>query len=145
MRRITAVAAGLLLGLVSMWMLTAHAQTAPEVLFVALGEQSDSGQTGWAMLTAKRDQTEVVVALNPGNDESKLMIIHTGSCNSRFAPDSLGPLAYELTNLVGGASVTMVGATLDSLRSGFFAINSHKRASRRCTPPAETSRSRPMP
>ena len=93
-----------------------------EVLLVALGEQNGSGQTGWASLTANGERTEVVVSIGRGDVESELVHIHSGSCGG----DTLGGVAHGLTRLVGGASVTTVGASLASLRTGDFAINSHK-------------------
>lgn len=50
---------------------------------------------------------------------SKLNHIHTGSCSD------LGGLAYGLTNMAAGTSVTTVDATQASLSGGGFAINLH--------------------
>ena len=91
-------------------------------LLIILGEQNGSGQTGWAALTAKDDQTEVVLMLLPGTVESELVHIHSGVCGN----DTLGGVVHGLSNIAGGASATTVDATLTSLRAGNFAINSHK-------------------
>ena len=93
-----------------------------DVLLVALNEQNGSGQTGWAMLTANGAQTGVSVTLAAGAVESELIHVHSGSCGN----DTLGGVAYGLTNLAGGMSVTTVNASLASLRTGNFAINSHQ-------------------
>ncbi len=94
-----------------------------DVLLIALGEQSDSGQTGRAVLTAKGSQTVVVVNVGLGNVESELIHIHSGSCGA----DALGGVVNGLTRIAGGVSVTTVDATLASLRTGGFAINSHQK------------------
>lgn len=92
----------------------------PNLAF-SLGELNDSGQTGWASLTAKGSQTEVVLALNPGSKASELVHIHDGQCAT------LGGVAQALSSFTGGAegSVTTVDATLDSLLTGGFAVNAH--------------------
>ena len=96
--------------------------TEADSLTVALKEQNDSGQTGWATLTAKGAQTEVVLAVLPGALESELVHIHSGVCGN----DTLGPVIHGLASIAGGASVTTVDASLSSLRTGDFAINSHQ-------------------
>ncbi len=87
-----------------------------------LDELEDSGQTGTATLTAVGDTTLVELTLSAGASETELVHIHTGQCG-----DTLAGVAHALTNFVGGdgASVTAVDATLDSLLTGGFAINSH--------------------
>ena len=94
-----------------------------QALLIMLNEQNSSGQTGWATLTARGDQTVVALDLSSGTLETELVHIHTGSCG-----DTLGGVAHGLNSFVdgSGSSVTTVGATLDSLRSGGFAINSHQ-------------------
>ena len=88
----------------------------------SLGELDESGQTGWASLTAMGNQTEVILSLSSGSSESELVHIHTGQCG-----DTLGGVAHPLSSFTGGggSSVTTVEATLDSLRSGGFAVNAH--------------------
>ena len=84
---------------------------------MALQEQSNSGQTGIAALTARGDKTEVVLLATAGI--SKANHIHSGTC------DSLGGVVYPLTDMADGVSVTSVDATLVSLQAGSFAINLH--------------------
>ena len=92
-------------------------------LLISPGEQDDSGQTGWAALTAKGEQTEVVLHVGVGAVESELVHIHSGTCGR----DTLGSVEHALTNIAGGASASTVNASLASLRTGDFAINSHKK------------------
>ena len=91
-------------------------------LFIILGEQNESGQTGWAALTDKGDDTEVVLKVLPGVFTSVLVHIHSGSCGN----DTLGPIAQGLFDIDKGVSTTTVPISLANLRSGNFAINSHK-------------------
>ena len=93
-----------------------------DALGIILGEQNSSGQSGWATLTARGSQTEVVVTLLPGTVESELVHIHSGACGN----DTLGGVVHGLSNIAGGTSTTTVDATLASLRTGGFAINSHQ-------------------
>jgi hypothetical protein len=52
---------------------------------------------------------------------SNLVHIHSGQCG-----DSLGGVAYGLSNFVDGLSVTLVeGVSLDSILTGDFAVNAH--------------------
>ena len=96
-----------------------------ETLSIILKEENGSGQTGSATLTAKGDQTEVVLSLPSGNLETELVHIHAGSCGA----DTLGGVEHGLTRFVDGSgfSVTTVDAPLSSLRTGDFAVNSHKK------------------
>ncbi|PKB72472.1 MAG: hypothetical protein BZY87_00005, partial [SAR202 cluster bacterium Io17-Chloro-G6] len=89
-------------------------------LTIALREMNDSGQTGFATLTARGEQTEVVVSATFGI--SALAHIHEGSCQT------LGDVAYGLSDTSGTVSSTTVDATLDLLTSGEFAINLHSAA-----------------
>ena len=84
---------------------------------IALSEMNDSGQTGIAILTARGDKTEVVLLATAGISQANH--IHTGSCKN------LGSVAYPLTDMANGRSVTTVDVTLASLRTGGFAINLH--------------------
>ena len=96
----------------------------PDVLAIALGEDHDSGQSGRATLTAVGNKTVVVLDLSEGAMETELVHIHSGSCGD----DTLGGVVHGLSSFVGGSgtSVTNLGATLASLRTGEFAINTHK-------------------
>lgn len=90
---------------------------------VELSPQSDSGQSGEAILTpVDGDATQVVVELSGGPDNAQPAHIHTGTC------DELGGVAHPLTDLEGGSSETQVEVSLDELQSGQFAINAHQSA-----------------
>ena len=82
------------------------------------------GQSGSATLTASGSMTEVILDLSAGALQAELVHIHTGQCG-----DTLGGVAHPLASFVGGSgsSVTTVDAPLDSLRTGDFAINAHKK------------------
>ena len=94
-----------------------------EPVTFALDELNASGQSGTATLTAIGDTTVVSLTLSIGALETELVHIHTGQCG-----DTLAGVAHPLTNFVGGsgASVTTVDASLDSLLTGGFAVNSHQ-------------------
>ncbi|HEU0020987.1 MAG TPA: hypothetical protein VFR55_04845 [Dehalococcoidia bacterium] len=97
--------------------------TAPaDLLTVVLNQDNDSGQNGWANLTAKGDQTEVILYLPPGDLETEAVHIHSGQCG-----DALGGVVHPLTSFVDGAgfSVTTIDVAVASLRTGDFAINTH--------------------
>ena len=90
---------------------------------VPLDEQNDSGQSGWATVTSRGDDTEVVLWISPGTMETEAVHIHAGACGT-----DLGGVARSLTSFVGGSgtSATLVaGVTLSDLNAGTFAINSH--------------------
>ena len=100
-------------------------ETAPaNLLTLVLNEDNDSGQTGWANLTAKGDQTEVILLLSPGDLETESAHIHSGRCG-----DALGGVAHPLTSFVDGAgfSITTLEVEMASLLNGDFAINTHKK------------------
>ena len=90
-----------------------------EQIAVGLGELNDSGQTGVAVLTAMGTQTQVTISASALPD-SQPVHIHNGSC------DNLGGVAYALTNVVDGASTTVVDVSLAELRASLFAINAHQ-------------------
>ena len=91
-------------------------------IVIPLGGMNDSGQRGWATLTANGVQTDVAVALSAGALESELIHIHQGSCAN------LGGVDHPLTSFVDGAgdSITTVAASLSSLRNGNQTINIHE-------------------
>ena len=90
---------------------------------INLSEMNDSGQSGWATLNAKGEQTEVVLNLSAGAIETELVHIHEGQC------DTLGGVAHALTSFAdgSGSSVTLVDASVASLLTGGFAVNAHKK------------------
>ena len=89
---------------------------------IALNEQNDSGQSGTATLTVRDDKTQVILNISAGDLETELVHIHDGPC------DDLSGVVHPLTSFVdgSGASSTLVDASLASLRSGGFAVNSHQ-------------------
>ncbi|MCH8196099.1 MAG: hypothetical protein IIB12_08490 [Chloroflexi bacterium] len=88
---------------------------------IALGELNDSGQSGKATLTARGDETEVVIDIAAGAaGVAQPIHIHEGTC------DTLGGVSFALTSLADGKSTTIVPTTLTSLHAGKFAINGHK-------------------
>ena len=93
-----------------------------DVLLVALNEMNGSGQSGYAMLVADDDQTDVSLSLSTGTLQSELVHIHSGSC------DELGGVEHGLTNFAGGSggSETKVAVELSTLTSGAFAVNAHE-------------------
>ena len=92
-----------------------------DVLLIALREQNSSGQSGWAALTARGPDTEVVLSLAKGTMESRAVHIHTGACGP-----TLGGVVHPLTGFADGSSTTLLaGVSLDSVRTGAFAINAH--------------------
>lgn len=86
-------------------------------LSIALKEQNTSGQTGYATLTAKGEQTEVVLRATTASPKANH--IHTGT------RATLGAVVNPLTNMADGRSVTSLTVTLDPLRTGAFAVNLH--------------------
>ena len=82
-----------------------------DTVTIALNEQSDSGQSGWATLSTRGSDTEVVLSLSSGEMESKLVHIHEGSCG-----DTLGGVLHGLTDFSDGTSVTLLkGVTMERL------------------------------
>lgn len=95
---------------------------AQESVTIPLGEQSGSGQSGTAVLTAMGNQTRVVVTLsNPPAGVAQPAHIHEGTCAN------LNPKPrYPLQSLMDGRSETVVDVPLTDLLAGQFAINVHK-------------------
>ena len=90
---------------------------------IVLGEQNSSGQTGTAVLNAWGSFTNVSLNLASGSSETELVHIHEGQC----APADLGGVAHALTSFESGSgtSVTNIEASLSSLLTGAFAVNTH--------------------
>ena len=90
-------------------------------IIVPLDALNDSGQSGVAVLMGKGDTVEIVVDISPGAaDVPQPIHIHAGSC------DTLGDVAFALSNVVNGRSVTTVEASLAEITTGGFTINGHK-------------------
>ncbi len=98
---------------------------APTSQSIPINVKPHSGQiqSGTAVLTAKGEETEVVLNLSAGPAGAGIeqpVHIHSGSCAT------LGGVVHPLTNLKGGKSTTTVKAKLDTITTGKFAINAHK-------------------
>ena len=95
--------------------------TQKDVVTIAMVELNSSGQSGTATLVANGSSTDVAVVVTPGAAGVDQPIhIHASTCNT------LGGVEYPLTSAVNGMSLTSVDVTLESLRSGDFAVNLHK-------------------
>lgn len=95
------------------------------ISIVTLNAQNGSGESGQATLTSiDATHTRVEVTLSGGPaDVPQPAHIHDGSCAN------LNPVPkYPLTNVVNGASTTIVPVALTDLLGGKFAINVHKSA-----------------
>jgi hypothetical protein len=98
-----------------------------DVVVVPIHQQSDSGVSGTATLSAEGDKTKVVLDLKTGSPTAgarpRPAHIHEGSC------ENLDPSpAYGLAGVKGGASSTTVDAKLAELLDGGYAVNVHKSA-----------------
>jgi hypothetical protein len=103
-------------------MLLAACQPARASTTLALSEDSGSGVTGSITLTdAGAGRTRVEIKVDPRGYLDMPAHIHPGTCDA-LVPQPKFPLA----NVRGGASVTVVPASLAELRAGGLAINLHK-------------------
>jgi hypothetical protein len=110
-----------LLAVLASTLLAAPVSAATNALSVPLSAQYGSGESGTATLSQVNGDVKVVVAIPNGPAGPQPAHIHSGNCSS------LGGVAYALTSLVSGASVTVVkGITIDQLLAGKYAINVHK-------------------
>jgi hypothetical protein len=91
---------------------------------ITLSEQSDSGESGTAVLVESNGEVTVTLStVGFEEDVSQPAHIHLGSC-----PD-VGAIAYPLTNVLNGESVTVLDVTFDQLGSELpLGINVHKSA-----------------
>ncbi|MCR4325344.1 MAG: CHRD domain-containing protein [Patescibacteria group bacterium] len=99
-------------------------QEAPQAIIVSLGEQNDSGMSGFANLTAVEGSTNVVLTLT-GAPEGVVQPahIHTGSCAE------IGGVVYPLEFPVNGVSETTLAVSLDAILGQLpLALNVHKSA-----------------
>jgi hypothetical protein len=95
---------------------------AGESVTIELQEQSASGQTGTATLTADGQRTtRVLLELENGTADPQPAHIHPGGCAD------LDPTPkHALENVVDGRSETVVQAPLSELTGGGLAINVHE-------------------
>ena len=110
---VVAALAALSLSLVS-------AQESVRVTMSALG---GSNQTGTATLTARGNQTEVVVDITAGAaGVAQPAHIHEGRCAA------VGGVRFPLTNVENGKSTTTVNVALRDVQTGNFYVNVHRSA-----------------
>lgn len=89
---------------------------------IVLGTLSNSGVTGSVMLTdVGQGKTQVDVRVEPAGNVDMPAHIHPGSC-----VDLVPQPRYPLSNVVNGASRTVVPASLSDLMAGDLAINLHR-------------------
>jgi hypothetical protein len=93
-------------------------------VFVMLGEQNGSGESGTATLTPLGDRTKIVLELKSPVAPRQPAHIHEGSCEKLVAKP-----AYGLSDVESGTSTSVVNAKLSDLRRGSFAINVPESAS----------------
>jgi hypothetical protein len=91
---------------------------------VALKAENNSGETGTATLKEENGKTTVTLVLTGyTKDVAQPAHIHIGAC------PGVGAVKYPLTNVVNGASVTVLAVSLADLKQSLpLAINVHKSA-----------------
>lgn len=101
------------------------ATAAASAVTVKLNPDSNSGESGAAVLAEVGGRTTVVVTIvgEPAG-ATQPMHIHEGSCGP-----TLGKVVYTLSPVANGVSTTTVDVTIDKLKASKFAINGHKSAS----------------
>ncbi len=89
---------------------------------IALGEQNDSGMSGYAYLTSVDGGTRVVLDLDGAPENvTQPAHIHVGPCAE------IGAAVYPLGFPVNGVSETMLAVSMDSIFGDLpLAINVHK-------------------
>lgn len=113
-----------LLSLLMFTGLLADAAPALEAITVKLEAQSNSGQTGTAILVPQGDQTKVVIELsNVPAGVAQPAHIHRGTC---YKLDKAAK--WSLKAVTDGRSVTVVPVSLQTILQERMAINVHKSA-----------------
>jgi len=89
---------------------------------VTLAPQNESGVTGSVVLSeAGEGETEVKVQVEPAGNLDMPAHIHPGTC-----ADLVPQPRYPLSNVINGASTTVVPASLVDLMAGDLAVNLHR-------------------
>jgi len=103
---------------------TEENESTSTTMSIVLAKQNNSEQSGSVTLTEENGQTTVTIALDDyTKDVSQPAHIHNGAC-----PD-VGDVMYPLTNVVNGASETVLDVDLATLKSELpLAVNVHKSA-----------------
>ena len=95
----------------------------PAALELQLQEQNGSAQSGTATLDAVDDgRTRVTIELSNPPQVPQPSHVHPGSC------DDLGPPVAGLANVVDGKAESVIGMSLEELRTGEFVVHAHKSA-----------------
>jgi hypothetical protein len=96
---------------------------AAKTMTVKLTAQNGSGENGTAVLSDVTGGVSVVISLKGAPASAQPAHIHTGACPKP------GGVKYPLTNVVNGASKTLVkGTTIAALLASPMAINVHESA-----------------
>lgn len=89
---------------------------AANVVQFALGQEGDTGVTGWVQLIGQGASTKVTVYVTAGTAASENVRIHRGSCDFNISDSgNPGSVVFTLNNLAGNVSVTTINASLQSL------------------------------
>lgn len=106
------------------WLFTGTALALDDVVTVKLEAQNNSGQNGTATLTPEGNKTKVVIEIPTApTDVAQPAHIHLGRCdNLDKAPK------WNLEDVKGGRSTTIVPVSLDTILKDRTAINIHKSA-----------------
>jgi hypothetical protein len=95
--------------------------TMPGEMTVTLATENNSGEKGTATLKEVAGKTVVTVDLTGAPAEAQPAHIHVGNC------PAVGAIAYNLTNVVGGKSITTLDATLAEIKAKLpLGLNVHK-------------------
>jgi hypothetical protein len=98
---------------------------AMEPMSVTLNAQNTSGESGTAILTEENEKTRVVLSMSGApKGTPQPAHIHSGACPKP------GDVVYPLTNVVNGASETVLDVDMEALMQQMpLAVNVHKSAS----------------
>jgi LPXTG-motif cell wall-anchored protein len=103
-----------------MLFVSSSSAVAQQSVTVTIGPGRDDGSgTGTATLTAQGNQTQVVLRVGTTNPEM-LAHIHADAC------PGVGAVVFPLTNVMNGASTTIIDAPLATVLGQGRAINLHK-------------------